>query len=305
MIESIRRGFGFLGQALAMARKDGDLIKPSFYGMIVGALASLVGAIPLILAAVLFGGSDFGNLILYGLGAVMIFIQYAIAYIFSGMTAYLVYGYLAEGDGRMDKAWAIIRRDWVDLLTLAAASTLVKLVENFARGRPGRRNMLGELVANILNTVWTTGTYFILPAMVIEDLNLAQGIKRATEIIKKNLLLVAITEIGVGGVVGFLSVVLVIIAVVIGVAIFALFAASAGDSVVPLIIGGGLAVLVTGTLIAIVSALSSYVTTAYHTCMFLWAREAERAVAQGQSVQAVSAPAPVAAVLARGVAHSA
>lgn len=297
MLDSIKRGFGFVGQALDMARKDGDLIKPSLYGLIVGAIASLIGALPLIAVALLIGGSDFGNIVLGLLGAVLVFIQYAIAYIFSGMTAYLVYGYIAEGDGRMDKAWAIVRRDWWDLLSLAAASTVVKVVENFARGRgrDGRPNPLGALIANLLNTVWTTATYFILPAMVIEDLNLVDGIKRATEIVKKNLLLVAITTIGVSGVVGFIGGVLGLLAVLLGVAI-ALGLAATGSEVA-LIAGIVLGVLVAGTLLAALSAFSSYVTTAYHTCMFLWARNAERAAAQGQSVQATPAPAPVAAVL--------
>ena len=143
MFESIRRGFGFVGQALDMARKDGDLIKPSLYGMLVGGVASLIGAVPIIIAAILIGGSDFGNLIVGVLGALLVFIQYAIAYIFSGMTAYLVYGYLAEGDGRMDRAWAVIRRDWLDILSLAGASTLVKIVEGFIRGRGRRRHPQG------------------------------------------------------------------------------------------------------------------------------------------------------------------
>ena len=298
MFQSIQRGFGFLGQAVDMARKDGDLIKPSFYGMVVGMVASMLGAIPIILAALVFGGQDGGNIVVYVLGAILIFVQYAIAYIFSGMTAYLVYGYLAEGDGRMDKAWEIIKRDWWDILSLAAASTLVKLVENFLRGRRGNRNLLGSLLADVIDRVWTTGTYFILPAMVIEDLNLAQGVKRATHLIKNNLLVVAVTEIGVGWVVGLIGGVLAVISILIGVAIFAPFAAAANESMAPLAIGGALAVLVAGTLIAIISALSSYVTTAYHTCMFLWAREAEKAVAHGQSVQSAPAPAPVAAVLA-------
>ncbi len=298
MFQSIQRGFGFLGQAVDMARKDGDLIKPSFYGMVVGMVASMLGAIPIILAALVFGGQEGGNIVVYVLGAILIFVQYAIAYIFSGMTAYLVYGYLAEGDGRMDKAWEIIKRDWWDILSLAAASTLVKLVENFLRGRRGNRNLLGSLLADVIDRVWTTGTYFILPAMVIEDLNLAQGVKRATHLIKNNLLVVAVTEIGVGWVVGLIGGVLAVISILIGVAIFAPFAAAANESMAPLAIGGALAVLVAGTLIAIISALSSYVTTAYHTCMFLWAREAEKAVAHGQSVQSAPAPAPVAAVLA-------
>jgi len=295
MFQSISRGFGFLGQALDMARKDGDLIKPSLYGMVVGAIVSLVGAIPFIAVAVLSGGTDIGNFVLFVLGAILIFAQYAVAYIFSGMTAYLVYGFVAEGDGRMDKAWEVVQRDWLDILSLAAASTVVKLVENALRGRGNRRNLLGGVLAGLLERVWTTATYFILPIMVIEDLSLFPAVKRATEIVKKNLLLVAVTEIGVSGVVGLVGFILVVIAVGIGVGIFAAFSALGSTGA---IIGAGAAVLVAGTLIALVSAFSSYVTTAYHTCMFLWARDAERAVEAGQSLQSVRAPAPVAAVLA-------
>jgi len=295
MFQSISRGFGFLGQALDMARKDGDLIKPSLYGMVVGAIVSLVGAIPFIAVAVLSGGTDIGNFVLFVLGAILIFAQYAVAYIFSGMTAYLVYGFVAEGDGRMDKAWEVVQRDWLDILSLAAASTVVKLVENALRGRGNRRNLLGGVLAGLLERVWTTATYFILPIMVIEDLSLFPAVKRATEIVKKNLLLVAVTEIGVSGVVGLVGFILIVIAVGIGVGIFAAFSALGSTGA---IIGAGAAVLVAGTLIALVSAFSSYVTTAYHTCMFLWARDAERAVEAGQSLQSVRAPAPVAAVLA-------
>jgi hypothetical protein len=295
MFQSISRGFGFLGQAMDMARKDGDLIKPSLYGMVVGAIVSLVGAIPIIAVAVLSGGTDIGNFVLFVLGAILIFAQYAVAYIFSGMTAYLVYGFVAEGDGRMDKAREVVQRDWLDILSLAAASTVVKLVENALRGRGNRRNLLGGVLAGLLERVWTTATYFILPIMVIEDLSLFPAVKRATEIVKKNLLLVAVTEIGVSGVVGLVGFILVVIAVGIGVGIFAAFSALGSTGA---IIGAGAAVLVAGTLIALVSAFSSYVTTAYHTCMFLWARDAERAVEAGQSLQSVRVPAPVAAVLA-------
>jgi hypothetical protein len=278
-----------------MARKDGDLIKPSLYGMVVGAIVSLIGAIPIIAVAVLSGGTDIGNFVLFVLGAILIFAQYAVAYIFSGMTAYLVYGFVAEGDGRMDKAWEVVQRDWLDILSLAAASTVVKLVENALRGRGNRRNLLGGVLAGLLERVWTTATYFILPIMVIEDLSLFPAVKRATEIVKKNLLLVAVTEIGVSGVVGLVGFILVVIAVGIGVGIFAAFSALGSTGA---IIGAGAAVLLAGTLIALVSAFSSYVTTAYHTCMFLWARDAERAVEAGQSLQSVRVPAPVAAVLA-------
>jgi hypothetical protein len=48
--------------------------------------------------------------------------------------------------------------------------------------------------------------------------------------------------------------------------------------------------------VAIASLIGSYTMTAYHTCLFLWARDAERAQVQGQSIH-VPAPAPLAAAL--------
>src|SRR5450756_1454117 len=135
----------------------------------------------------------------------MIFIQYTVTYIFSAMTIYLVYGYLAEGDGVMSKAWAIVMREWLNIISLAAASTAVNLVKNQIRGKGGSggRNVL----AGLIDTVWTEAAFLILPAMVIEDINLKDALKRAGSIIKNNLLLVGISTVGVktvNGVIGFL-----------------------------------------------------------------------------------------------------
>jgi len=86
-----------------------------------------------------------------------------------------------------------------------------------------------------------------------------------------------------------------------------------GGFVIAALIGGG-ALYVTGEinvisilaiavaafifffLVMIASVISSYTSTAYHTCLYLWAREAEKAQTAGQPIQ-VPAPAPLAAVL--------
>jgi hypothetical protein len=293
MFASIQRGFGFLGQALDLARKDGDLLKPSLYNLVISAIVAVLGVVPMLLLALLAGDSQAGQISLYVLGALLIFVQYAIAYVFAGMTAYLVYEYLTEGDGRMDQAWAIARRDGLDLLSLAAASTLVKLVENLLRGRGGRGSAMGGLAAGFLNTVWTSATYFILPAMVIEDLSLPQALKRATYIVKNNLMLVAVSEVGVNTVVGLAGFLLGLVAVALGIGVFF---ALVNLSLVAAIAAG---VLVAGLPLALITAFTSYVTTAYHTCLFLWAREAEKAVSLGQTAQTARVPGPLAAVLGR------
>ena len=136
---SLTRGWSFLQEAWQMAFKDNDLIKPSIYSMIVGFVITIIGIVPLIAAAFLFGVDGLiGRVVLFIIAAVLVFVHYVISYIFAGMTVYLIYGYLAEGDGRMDKAWAIVQREFWHILSLAAASTVVNLFTNSLRNRSGR-----------------------------------------------------------------------------------------------------------------------------------------------------------------------
>jgi hypothetical protein len=297
MMDSIRRGFGFLGQAADMAAKDRDLLKPSFYALIVGIITTVILAVPFLGIAVWIGDSDLGKIILAAMGAVTIFVQYAVSYLFAGMTVRLVHDYLTQGDGRMDQAWAAVRRDFFDILTLAAVSTAVKLLENMIRGKRGRRNLFGEMIAGILNTVWTVASYFVLPAMILEDLNLGKALKRATQIIKDNLLLVAVTEIGVGTVVGLIGFLLFLLALALGGGVFYLIGALSNWATAGIVTGAAAGILLAGTIIILVIVFSSYVTTAYHTCLFLWARQVEQARAQGAADARVAAPAPLAAVV--------
>jgi len=171
-MQSFSRGWSFLKEAWQMAAKDKDLIKPSIMALFAGFIVSVI-FIPLMVGAGFLTGGDnslIGRVALFVLGAVMIFIQYTVGYVFSGMTVYLVYDYLTEGDGVMSKAWAVVKRDFFDLMSLAAASTAVNLLKSGVRGkgRSGGRNML----AGLIDTVWTEAAFLILPAMVIEDISL-------------------------------------------------------------------------------------------------------------------------------------
>jgi hypothetical protein len=133
--------------------------------------------------------------------------------------------------------------------------------------------------------------------MILEDLNLGQSLKRATQIIKDNLLLVAVTEIGVTGVVDVLAAVIIVLAFVLGGSIFYLAGKFSSWSAVGVIAGLGAAILIAGFILAGVAALASYAKTAYHTCLFLWARQVEEARARGAADASVIAPAPLAAVI--------
>jgi len=218
------------------------------------------------------------------------------------MTVSLIYGYLTDGDGHMDKAWAMVQRDWLDILSLAAASTLVNVVKNWVRGSGRNRNPLRSAIANLIDTVWTEATYLVLPIMVLEDVNLKDGLQRATYIFKNNLLLVGISTVGVRWVTGLIGFVLGLIGVVLGVAIAFPLISMAGESVPLIVVGVGLAILVASAFFMVAAVVNSYTSTAYHTCLYLWARDVEKSQAGQQQagipVQ-IAAPAPLAAVLGR------
>ena len=298
-MQSFSRGWNFLKQAWSMAFKDKDLLKPSVYALVVGMIVSVIGIIPIVIAAFVLGDSYFGRVVLAIMGGLLMFVQFVVTYVFSGMTIYLIYGYLTEGDGRMDKAWAIVRRDFFDILTLAAASTLVGMLRSAAQRN--RRNSftasLARSATGLLETLWTEAALLVLPAMVIDDLNLKDGMQRVWKITKENLLLVGISTVGVRFVTGLIRFVIGAIGFVIAFAIGGgLGFASGGDTTIT-IIGIVIGALIFFAFVLMASVFSSYTNTAYHACLYIWARDVEVARAEGSSIQ-VAAPAPLAAALA-------
>jgi hypothetical protein len=284
-----------------MAFKDKDLIKPSIYALLVGFVVSILGIIPIVGAYLVFGDSGLGQVLTFALGALLVFANFVVTYVFSGMTAYLIYGYLSEGDGRMDKAWNIVKRDFFDLLTLAAASTAINLLKNLAnrRGRRGGANILAGLArsaAGLLEVLWTEAAYLILPAMIIDDLNLKDGARRVWDITRSNFLLIGISTVGVRAVTGLIGFLLGATGALIGFGIGYGLISVMGTDIAGLVIGIGLGAMIFFAFTLVASVISSYTGIAYHTCLYIWARDAEKAQALGQPIQ-VAAPAPLAAVL--------
>lgn len=299
-MESFKRGWSFLQQAWNMAFRDMDLLKPSLFALVVGMAVSAIGAIPVIGAAIILGESQIGNIVYVLFGGLLIFTQFIVSYVFSAMTVYLIFGYVSEGDGRMDKAWGIVRRDLFDILALAAASTVVSLFRNLAnRNRRGLGAGLTRSAAGLMQTLWTEAAYLVLPAMVIDDLNLQDGLARIWKITRENLLLIGISTVGVRWVTGLIGFVLGITGILLGVGIFYAVTAILGFEVVGLIAGVGLAFIVGSVFFMVASVISMYTSTAYHTCLYIWARDVERARAgQEQGIPVgIPAPAPLAAAL--------
>lgn len=299
-MQSLSRGWNFLKQAWGMAFKDKDLLKPSIYALVVGMIISLIGIVPIILVAVTIGDSQAGRIVMGGLGVILMFVQFTITYIFSAMTIHLIYGYLTKGDARMDEAWAIVRRDFFDILTLAAVSTLVGMLRNAAQNNR-RNNVFAGILRTALRAVealWTEAALLVLPAMVIDDLNLKDSLARIVKITKENFLLVGISFVGVRWVTGLIGFIGGVIGLVLAVAVGGGIAYLGGASTALIIVGVAVGALIFFSIIMLISLFTSYTTTAYHTCLYIWARDVEKAHVEGRVESKVTAPAPLAAVLA-------
>src|SRR5688572_2639984 len=300
-MQSFSRGWSFLKQAWGMAFKDKDLLKPSVYALIVGLIVSVIGIIPIIIVAIAVGGDNqIGRVIMGFFGVVLMFAQFVVTYVFSAMTIHLIYGYLTKGDARMDEAWAIVRRDFVDIVTLAAVSTLVGTLRSMAQN-----NRKNSVLAGILRTamraveaLWTEAALLVLPAMVIDDLNFKNSLARIVQITKDNLLLIGISTVGVRWVTGLIGFVFTMIGLVIAIAVGGGIAYVGNASTALVVVGIAIGAMIFFTFIMVSALFSSYTTTAYHTCLYIWARDVEKAHVEGRATQQIAAPAPLAAALA-------
>jgi hypothetical protein len=109
-------------------------------------------------------------------------------------------------------------------------------------------------------------------------------------------LLVGISTVGVRTVTGLISFVLGLGGAILGFGIGYGIIAVLGAGALGLIFGIGLGILIFVMSTMIASVINTYTSTAYHTCLYLWARNVEVAQTAGQPIQ-VTAPAPLAAVL--------
>ena len=262
--------------------KDRDVIKPSFYSIFAGVFFTILSVIILFL---LQSGLGSGNL--FYIFAFVIFLgNYFISYFFTGITAFLVYDYFKDGDATMSEAWAATKKNILTIFYLAIISAVVNVILGILRGRTRRDRGVGGglsgMIIGFIEKAWTVATYFMIPAIVIEDRDLKSAFERASSIIKNNLLPIGVGEIAVGIVTAFLSAFGIAIAILIGISLLS-------------VTGPLLAILVAGILIVIIIALSMYVTTAYHTCLFLWARNIEDAKVGMPGT--IKPPAPIAGAL--------
>ncbi|HEX2913032.1 MAG TPA: DUF6159 family protein [Chloroflexia bacterium] len=261
-------GWAFMKQAFSMVGKDRNLIKPSFYSLGANLLVSLVLAVPLYLMYVNFRHN---GVVLYGALFLLAVVNYFITYFFSSMTIHLVYQHLKTGQSSPQAAWQASKRKAFTILAVATISAFISTLRRFLReNNRGLARLVTGFLMGLIDAIWTTYTYFILPLIITEDLGVGPAVKRATYIIKNNLLQVGVGFVGLGLVCGLLSFAVVIIVVGITVSIF--LALATVSPLMAFILAVGVFIIA----LAGLSAFTSYLRIAYYTCLVAWAQDVER-----------------------------
>lgn len=273
--DSLGKGWSFMKAAFAMAGKDRKLLAPSVYQVLlsilywIGWVAALVAISP-----------HWSNGVWAAVVGVAILGAFIIFYFFCGVTVNMIDVHLRGGRPSMVEGVKDAGKNFVAILFLSIISTIVNMFVSAIRDED---SIVGRIIGGIVEAVWTTMAFLLLPAIIIEDAGFGVAMKRVRALHKGKLLLVGIGEVGVRAVTNLIGTLWFLLT--FG-AIYGLLQISSGTTAIIL------AFTVGGTMFALFSAFSTFIRMAYYTCLYLWAVDVEK---QGQS-----APAPLPLAIALG-----
>ncbi len=282
-LERLSRGWSFLGQAWGLLGQDGRLLIPSTLAML--STFVVLGITVLILRQTgAWQGlmdkpkSPESETLFWAIGIPLSLLIYVITYFFQGMTVNLVADLLRGQRRPMSFGLRDSLKNFPALALLALASVVVGLLVGIIRGN--RRNWLTAKAANAVQSAWYAVVLLTLPVIILEDKGVVAAFARAGQLHGRHLGDLLVAWFGVG----LVNRVLAAVAMVVAVGVAFLLYGAMGAAALPLII-----VILAMTML-LVSVLATYLSTAYYTCLYLWAEAAE------EVQSSVPAPAPLAAV---------
>lgn len=273
--DSLGKGWSFIKAAFAMAGENRKLLAPSLYQVLVSILYFVAWVAALIAIHPHWSKGTWA-----GVGAIATFGSFVIFYFFCGVTVNMIDVHLRGGQPSLAEGAKDAGKNFPAILFLSMVSTIVDM---FVRAIRDEDSVIGKIIGGIVEAVWTTMSFLLLPAIIIEDAGFGDAMKRVRSLHKGNMLLIGIGEVGVRGVTGLIGMVWFLL--IFGVE-YATFSVLHGNTA--LIVG----ITVGGTMFALYAAFSTYLRMAYYTCLYLWAADVEK---QGQS-----APAPLPLAIALG-----
>src|SRR5687768_3343225 len=160
-IESWKKGWSFIKQAFVMAKENKKLLAPSLYQVLVSVLY-FVGWV----AALIAIDPKWSNGTWAVVSAIATFGSFLIFYFFCGVTVNMIDVHLKGGKPSVGEGAKDAGKNFVAILFLALISTIIEM---FARAARDNESIIGRIIAGIVEAIWTTMAFLLLPAIIIED----------------------------------------------------------------------------------------------------------------------------------------
>lgn len=252
---SFFRVFSFMGQVMGMVGKNPMLLAPI--------AINVMAAVPLhimFVLAYLFAPPEYGGLIDYGLMFVGCATLYFVDYFSAGLNTSMIADQVTTGQASLGTAFSRTLKASPGIVIFAVVTALFDLLEQVANNQ---RSFVRQILIGILRTVWTTATYVMMPAMVLEGAGFIGSFKRSKQLMENDPTQVGIGVVGLGLITWLLSTGIFFVANYLAFGILYNMSPVLGTIV-------GL------FLINLSWAVSAYLKSTYYTCYYLWARECER-----------------------------
>jgi hypothetical protein len=274
-IESWKKGWSFMKAAFRMARENKRLLLPSLYQVLIS-IAYIVAWVAAIIAIHPQWSDGTWALV----GAIATFGSFFIFYFFCGVTVNMIDVHLKGGTPSIADGIKDAGKNSIAIMFLAIISTIINMISSAARDN---KSIVGSIIAGIIEAIWTTLSFLLLPAIIIEDAGFGQAMRRVRELHKGNMMLIGIGEVGVRAVTGLIGLLWMLLA--FGV-LYVGFASIGGTA------GAIVGISGFGILLSLFAAFSTYIRMAYYTCLYLWAADV--------AVKGHEAPAPLPLAIALG-----
>jgi len=272
--DSLSKGWTFTKEAFVMA-KHGRLLLPSIYQVLFSIAYFVLVVITLV--AIDPHWSDGMWALVSG---IIMFGSFLIFYFFCGVTVNMIDVHLKGGTPSFRDGVADAKKNFVAIVFLALISAVI---ESFARFARNENSIVGRILAGIVESIWTTLSFLLLPTIIIEDAGFKQAMGRVRDLHKGHLMLIAVGDVGVRAITFLIGLIWfgLIFALV-----FMSFTTFSTTTALIITLGVG------GTMFAIFVAFSTFVRMAYYTCLYLYAAEVAKHGAE--------APAPLPLAIALG-----
>lgn len=271
-MERYFRVFKFAGEVMGMGSRNKTLFKPIMFNIGIAAPLNLLLALAY---GLIHNGAVQYVVLAFGVAAL-----YFTDYFCNALTVSLIHDEVTKGNATLGNAFERVKKSIGGIVIFASVSAALDLLASYAQERD---DIVGKILAQIVYAVWTTATYVIMPAMIIEGAGFGEAFTRSKDLAKEDPTQVGAGVVGIG-----------IVNWALGAACF--FVAYMGLGALSRLgaAGGILGAMFFFTMVNVYWAVSGFLKITYFTCFYLWARECERR--HGNATE--WAPAPLAATLA-------